>query len=63
MAAKEVFERAARHGDEHVIKMTDTALDVAKWSAEGDEEGAAVAWTASSSAPIGLWPPRCALSS
>ncbi|MFH8748963.1 questin oxidase family protein [Streptomyces rimosus] len=37
LVAEEVFERAARHGDEHVIKMTDTALDVAKWSAESDE--------------------------
>ncbi|MBT2384675.1 hypothetical protein J7E86_13985, partial [Streptomyces sp. ISL-11] len=27
--AGEAFERAAAHGDEHTIKMTDTALDVA----------------------------------
>ncbi|MET7287417.1 questin oxidase family protein [Streptomyces sp. NPDC005573] len=27
--ADEVFERALEHGDEHVIKLTDTALDVA----------------------------------
>ncbi|KOT53692.1 MULTISPECIES: questin oxidase family protein [Streptomyces] len=39
LVAEEVFERAARHGDEHVIKMTDTALDVAKWST-GSDEGA-----------------------
>lgn len=24
----EVFERARAHGDEHVIKLTDTALDI-----------------------------------
>ncbi|WP_408995978.1 hypothetical protein [Streptomyces europaeiscabiei] len=28
-AAQEVFARAAEHGDEHVVKFTDTALDVA----------------------------------
>ena len=26
--AQEVLERALAHGDEHVIKLTDTALDV-----------------------------------
>ncbi|MFI1970671.1 questin oxidase family protein [Streptomyces cinnamoneus] len=33
---EEVFERAAAHGDEHVIKFADTALDVAA-SAEGGD--------------------------
>lgn len=28
-AAEEAFARAAEHGDEHVVKLTDTALDVA----------------------------------
>ncbi|MFJ5921846.1 questin oxidase family protein [Kitasatospora sp. NPDC092948] len=28
LTAEEVFERALTHGDEHVIKLTDTALDV-----------------------------------
>ncbi len=35
--AEEVFERALAHGDEHVIKLTDTALDV------GDEWAVAAA--------------------
>ncbi|MEV7191046.1 questin oxidase family protein [Streptomyces sp. NPDC093510] len=35
--AEEVFERALAHGDEHVIKLTDTALDV------GDERALAAA--------------------
>ncbi|MEU5579715.1 questin oxidase family protein [Streptomyces huasconensis] len=35
--AQEVFERALAHGDEHVIKLTDTALDV------GDERALAAA--------------------
>ena len=34
---EEVFERALAHGDEHVIKLTDTALDV------GDERALAAA--------------------
>ncbi|MFE1783126.1 hypothetical protein ACFW9F_11180, partial [Streptomyces sp. NPDC059506] len=34
---EEVFERALAHGDEHVIKLTDTALDV------GDEQALAAA--------------------
>ncbi|MFD5142292.1 questin oxidase family protein [Streptomyces sp. NPDC058401] len=29
LTADEVFERARAHGDEHVIKLTDTALDIA----------------------------------
>ncbi|UCM90360.1 questin oxidase family protein [Streptomyces marincola] len=28
LTPEEVFERAVRHGDEHVIKLTDTALDI-----------------------------------
>lgn len=36
-APEEVFERALAHGDEHVIKLTDTALDV------GDERALAAA--------------------
>lgn len=34
---EEVFERALAHGDEHVVKLTDTALDV------GDERAFAAA--------------------
>jgi hypothetical protein len=37
VSAEEVFERALAHGDEHVIKLTDTALDV------GDEQALAAA--------------------
>ncbi|WAL96075.1 questin oxidase family protein [Streptomyces sp. Je 1-369] len=37
ITAEEVFERAVVHGDEHVIKLTDTALDV------GDERALAAA--------------------
>ncbi|MFE0761531.1 questin oxidase family protein [Streptomyces smyrnaeus] len=37
LTAEEVFERAVAHGDEHVIKLTDTALDV------GDEQALAAA--------------------
>jgi hypothetical protein len=32
---EEVFAHAAAHGDEHAIKLTDTALDVAASDAEG----------------------------
>lgn len=32
--AGEVFARAAAHGDEHTVKFTDTALDVAAWDAD-----------------------------
>ncbi|MFG3255022.1 questin oxidase family protein [Streptomyces sp. NPDC048172] len=39
-APEEIFERAVAHGDEHVIKLADTALDVAEWSGRnGDDEG------------------------
>jgi hypothetical protein len=37
ITADEVMERALAHGDEHVIKLTDTALDV------GDEQALAAA--------------------
>ncbi|ARF55785.1 questin oxidase family protein [Streptomyces gilvosporeus] len=37
LTPEEVFERAAAHGDEHVIKLTDTALDVASWAPAGDD--------------------------
>ncbi|MER5179526.1 questin oxidase family protein [Streptomyces sp. NPDC002896] len=37
ISAEEVLERALAHGDEHVIKLTDTALDV------GDEQALAAA--------------------
>ncbi|WP_405726266.1 questin oxidase family protein [Streptomyces sp. NBC_00028] len=37
LTAQEVLERALAHGDEHVIKLTDTALDV------GDEQALAAA--------------------
>ncbi|MCX5416551.1 questin oxidase family protein [Streptomyces sp. NBC_00059] len=37
LAPEEVFEQALAHGDEHVIKLTDTALDV------GDEQALAAA--------------------
>lgn len=44
----EVFERALAHGDEHVIKLTDTALDV------GDEPALAAALRSMElSAPLG----------
>ncbi|WP_314177655.1 questin oxidase family protein [Streptomyces winkii] len=39
LTAEEVFERAAAHGDEHTIKLTDTALDVAAGNGNGDGEG------------------------
>ncbi|MGC4985128.1 questin oxidase family protein [Streptomyces sp. DT193] len=45
---EEVFERALAHGDEHVIKLTDTALDV------GDEPALAAALRSMElSAPLG----------
>ncbi|MFF2810968.1 questin oxidase family protein [Streptomyces sp. NPDC058000] len=37
LSPEEVFERAAAHGDAHAIKLTDTALDVASWTAVGDD--------------------------
>ncbi|MCK7624894.1 questin oxidase family protein [Streptomyces sp. RS10V-4] len=37
LTPEEVFERAAAHGDAHAIKLTDTALDVASWTPDGDD--------------------------
>ncbi|MFE3648532.1 questin oxidase family protein [Streptomyces sp. NPDC059101] len=37
LTPEEVFERAAAHGDAHAIKLTDTALDVASRTADGDD--------------------------
>jgi hypothetical protein len=42
VSAGEVFERAAAHGDEHAIKLADTAVDVAGWT-DGEEEPALAA--------------------
>ncbi|GGO41683.1 hypothetical protein GCM10012287_00920 [Streptomyces daqingensis] len=39
LTPEEVFEQAAVHGDEHSVKLTDTAVDVASW--ERDREGQA----------------------
>ncbi|QPP09937.1 questin oxidase family protein [Streptomyces bathyalis] len=39
LTSEEVFERAAAHGDEHAIKLTDTALDVAARDAAGTGNG------------------------
>ncbi len=40
---EEVFTRATAHGDEHAIKFTDTALDVASWTPDGDDRALAAA--------------------
>lgn len=37
--AAETFDRAAQHGDEHVIKLADTALDTYSWT--GDDRALA----------------------
>ncbi|WP_399089653.1 questin oxidase family protein [Streptomyces sp. BBFR2] len=37
LTPEEVFQRAAAHGDAHAIKLTDTALDVATWTPDGDD--------------------------
>ncbi|MEU9114782.1 questin oxidase family protein [Streptomyces sp. NPDC048483] len=39
----EVFARAAAHGDEHAVKLTDTALDAASWSPSGDDRALSAA--------------------
>ncbi|MFI7099839.1 questin oxidase family protein [Streptomyces sp. NPDC050161] len=49
----EVFARATAHGDEHAIKLTDTALDVASWTPEGDDRALAAALRA-----LALIPPE-----
>lgn len=41
-AAREVFARAAEHGDEHVVKFADTALDVAAATERPDALAAAL---------------------
>ncbi|MER6139196.1 questin oxidase family protein [Streptomyces sparsogenes] len=41
--AEEVFARAAAHGDEHAIKLTDTVLDVAAMQEAGDDLALAAA--------------------
>ncbi|MFE7315364.1 questin oxidase family protein [Streptomyces sp. NPDC057555] len=43
LTPEEVFERAAAHGDAHAIKLTDTALDVAARTADGDDRALAAA--------------------
>jgi Questin oxidase-like len=40
--AEEVFDRAVRHGDEHVIKLADTCLEVHERTGEDDALAAAV---------------------
>ncbi|MFC7104730.1 hypothetical protein ACFQQB_32340 [Nonomuraea rubra] len=40
--AEEVFELAVRHGDEHVIKLADTALDVYRRTGDPDALAAVV---------------------
>lgn len=40
-SAEEAFDTAARHRDEHVIKLTDTALDVYGWTEDPDALAAA----------------------
>jgi len=37
---EEAFNQAAEHGDEHVIKMGDTALDVYEWTGDLQALGA-----------------------
>lgn len=46
VTAEEVFELAADHGDAHVIKFADTALDVAAASEDGDDRALAAALNA-----------------
>ncbi|MCA6095949.1 questin oxidase family protein [Streptomyces sp. SCA3-4] len=43
VTAGEVFERAAAHGDAHVIKFADTALDVAAGAEDGDDRALSAA--------------------
>lgn len=42
LSSEEVFARAASHGDEHAIKLADTACDVASWAADDDGPGLAL---------------------
>ncbi|MGZ9836659.1 hypothetical protein [Tsukamurella ocularis] len=55
-AVDEIMDRAAHHGDEHVIKLTDTALDVLAWT--GDERAGRAASTAATAIPPAPRPPR-----
>lgn len=48
MTPEEVFARAAAHGDEHVIKFADTALDVAVDAEDGDQRALTAALRAQS---------------
>ncbi|WP_019202719.1 questin oxidase family protein [Tsukamurella sp. 1534] len=49
--ADDIIDRATHHGDEHVIKLTDTALDVLTWT--GDVRAAQAASVASRAIPRG----------
>ncbi|MGA5566350.1 questin oxidase family protein [Streptomyces platensis] len=46
LTPEEVFERAVTHGDEHVIKFADTALDVVAGSEDGDTRALSAALNA-----------------
>ncbi len=46
LTPEEVFERAVAHGDEHVIKFADTALDVAAGAEDGDTRALSAALNA-----------------
>jgi hypothetical protein len=50
-SAEEAFDTAAAHRDEHVIKLTDTALDVYRWT--GDPDALVAARTAVELIPRG----------
>ncbi|GGU86683.1 hypothetical protein GCM10010211_60980 [Streptomyces albospinus] len=43
LTPEEVFARAAAHGDAHAVKLTDTALDVASWTEDGDDRALSAA--------------------
>ncbi|AJT66479.1 hypothetical protein T261_4841 [Streptomyces lydicus] len=43
LTPEEVFARATAHGDEHAIKLADTALDVASWTPDGDDRALSAA--------------------
>ncbi|MFJ9851209.1 questin oxidase family protein [Streptomyces sp. NPDC101150] len=53
LTPEEVFARATTHGDEHVIKLTDTALDVASWTPSGDDRALSAALRALELIPPG----------
>lgn len=54
MTADEVFAQAAAHGDEHVIKFADTALEVAAGAPDGDHRAQTAALYAQSAVEPGL---------